>query len=53
METDILGDRRFTVRQLAQDGKISVGSVDKILHDRLRLAKVAQWVPRLLAPFQK
>ncbi|RUS68398.1 hypothetical protein EGW08_023840 [Elysia chlorotica] len=40
-------DRRITVKQLASETRISVGSVEKILHDHLNLNKVsARWVPR-------
>ena len=54
VEAAILEDRRTTVRQLAQGVKISVGSVEKIIHDHLHMRKVsARWVPRLLTPFQK
>ncbi|RUS74667.1 hypothetical protein EGW08_017573 [Elysia chlorotica] len=39
-------DRRITVKQLASETRISVGSVEKILHDHLNLNKVsARWVP--------
>ena len=54
VEAAILEDRRITVRQLAQDVKISVGSVEKIIHDHLHIRKLsARWIPRLLTPFQK
>ena len=47
-------DRRITVEQLASETRISVGSVEKILHDHLNLNKVsARWVPRLLTADQK
>ena len=47
-------DRRITVKQLASETRISVGSVEKILHDHLNLNKVsAPWVPRLLTADQK
>ena len=47
-------DRRITVKQLASESRISVGSVEKILHDHLNLNKVsARWVPRLLTADQK
>ncbi|XP_063847842.1 protein GVQW3-like [Scylla paramamosain] len=41
VEAAILEDRRITVHQLAQDVKINVGSVDKILHDHLYLWKLS------------
>lgn len=54
VEAAILDDRRITVRQLAEDVKISVGSVEKIIHDHLYMRKLsARWIPRLLTPFQK
>ena len=54
VEAAILDDRRITVRQLAHEVKISVGSVEKIIHDHLHMGKVsARWIPRLLTPFQK
>ncbi|RUS82027.1 hypothetical protein EGW08_010218 [Elysia chlorotica] len=41
-------DRRITGKQLASETRITVGSVEKILHDHLNLNKVAaRWVPRL------
>ncbi|RUS85452.1 hypothetical protein EGW08_006785 [Elysia chlorotica] len=47
-------DRRITVKQLKSETRISVGSVEKILHDHLNLNKVsARWVPRLLTADQK
>ncbi|XP_037781933.1 uncharacterized protein LOC119578419 [Penaeus monodon] len=53
VETAILEDHRSTVRHLAQYVKISVRSVDKIIHDHLHIQKPARWVPRPLTPFQK
>ncbi|XP_037779116.1 uncharacterized protein LOC119575536 [Penaeus monodon] len=42
------------ISELAQDVKISVGSVDKITHNHLHMQKLfARWVPRLLTPLQK
>ncbi|GFR86864.1 histone-lysine N-methyltransferase SETMAR [Elysia marginata] len=50
----IIQDRRITVKQLAFETKISIGSVETILHDHLNLNKVsALWVPRLLTTGQK
>jgi hypothetical protein len=41
----IMEDRRLTVRQIAANASISVGSMDTILHDDLKLWKVsARWV---------
>ena len=48
--------RQIIVKQLAIETRISVGSVEKILHDHLNLNKVslsARWVPRLLTADQK
>jgi len=37
------------VKQIAANAVISVGSVDTILHDDLKMRKVsARWVPRML-----
>ena len=42
-------DRRLTVRQTAANAGISVGSVDTMLHDDLKLREVsARWVPQML-----
>ena len=42
-------DRRLTVKQIAANAGISVGSVDTILHDDLKMRKVsARWIPRML-----
>ncbi|GFS22822.1 transposase [Elysia marginata] len=47
VEKLIMQDRRITVKQLAFETKISIGSVETILHDHLNLNKVsARWVPR-------
>ena len=49
-----LEDRRVTVIHLAAITKMSVGSIETILHDHLHMSKVsARWVPRLLIPNQK
>ena len=54
VETAILEDRRITIRQIAQEVKISIGSVETIIHEHLHMQKVsARWIPRLLTPFQK
>ena len=54
VEAAILEDRRITIRQIAQEVKISSGSVETIIHDHLHMHKVsARWIPRLLTPFQK
>ncbi|GFS07493.1 transposase [Elysia marginata] len=54
VEKLIMQDRRITVKQLAFETKISIGSVETILHDHLNLNKVsARWVPRLLTTDQK
>jgi hypothetical protein len=43
-------NRRVTVLELLQEVGISVGSVDEILHNELKVSKVsASWVPRLLS----
>ena len=54
VQTLVLKDRRVTVEQLAVITKMSVGSIETILHDHLHMFKVsARWVPRLLTPNQK
>ena len=54
VKTLVLEDRRVTVIQLAAIIKMSVGSIETILHDHLHMSKVsARWVPRLLTPNQK
>ncbi|GFR84868.1 histone-lysine N-methyltransferase SETMAR [Elysia marginata] len=54
VEKLIMQDKRITVKQLAFETKISIGSVETILHDHLNLNKVsARWVPRLLTTDQK
>ena len=37
----VLGDRRVTVKQLAAITKMSVGSIETILHDHLHMSKVS------------
>jgi histone-lysine N-methyltransferase SETMAR len=45
---------RITVLELLQEVGISVGSVEKILHNELKVSRVsARWVPRLLSPEQR
>ena len=47
-------DWRITVKQLASETRISVGSIEKIPHDHVNLNKVsARWVPRLLTADQE
>ena len=54
VKTLVLEDRRVTVKQLAAITKMSVGSIETILHDHLHMSKVsARWIPRLLTPNQK
>ncbi|XP_014785636.1 protein GVQW3-like [Octopus bimaculoides] len=36
-----LKDHRITIRQLAQEMKINVGSVEKIIHDHLHMRKLS------------
>ena len=45
---------RITIHQIAQEVKISAGSVKTIIHDHFHMHKVsARWIPRLLTPFHK
>ena len=54
VKTLVLEDRRVTVKQLAAITKMSVGSIETILHDYLHMSKVsARWVARLLTPNKK
>ncbi|XP_029646115.2 uncharacterized protein LOC115219953 [Octopus sinensis] len=54
VETAILEDHCIAIRQLAQEVKISVWSVEKVIHDHLHMQKLsAQWIPRMLTPFQE
>jgi hypothetical protein len=47
----IRANRRITVLGLSQEVGISVGSVEEILHNELKVSKVsASWVPLLLSP---
>ena len=49
VEMRITGDRGITVRQIAEDLRVSSGSVLAIIHERLGMSKVcSRWVPRLL-----
>ena len=50
----VMEDRRLTVRRIAANAGVSVGSVDTILHDDLKMRKVsARWVPRMLTDENK
>lgn len=54
VEKIVLADRRTTVRFIAEEVKISIGSAHSIIHDRLGMKKVsARWVPRMLTAEQK
>jgi len=45
VEQMVMEHRRLTVKQIAANAGISVGSVDTILHDDLKMRKVsARWV---------
>ena len=49
VETCILADRRVTVREIANELSLSVGSVETIIHEQLKFFKVsARWVPKQL-----
>ena len=51
VKTLVLEDRRVTIKQLAAITKMSVCSIETILHDHLHMSTA--WVPRLLTPNQK
>ncbi|XP_014785205.1 uncharacterized protein LOC106879959 [Octopus bimaculoides] len=54
VEIAILWDHRITIQQLAQEVKISVRSVENIIHDHLHMRKLSvRWIPRMLTSFQK
>lgn len=54
VEKIVLADRRVTVRFVAEELKISIGSIFNIIHDHLGMRKVsARWVPRMLTDEQK
>ena len=54
VEQMVMEDRRLTVKQMAANAGISVGSLDTILHDDLKMRKVsARWVPRMLTDENK
>ena len=54
VEQMVTEDRQLTVKQIAANASISVGSVDNILHDDLKMRKVsARWVPRMLTDENK
>src|SRR5215470_8229706 len=47
VEQMVMEDHRLSVRQIAANAGITLGSVDTILHDDLKMWKVsARWVPR-------
>ena len=49
VEQMVMEDRRLNVKQIAANASISVGSVNIILHDDLKMWKAsARWVPRML-----
>lgn len=50
----VLSDRRITIRHIAKETSLSLGSVWTVLHEHLNLSKVsARWVPRLLTAEMK
>jgi len=54
VEQMVMEDRCLTVKQVAANAGISVGSVYTILHDNLKMRKVsARWVLRMLADENK
>ncbi|KAK7601555.1 hypothetical protein V9T40_008996 [Parthenolecanium corni] len=54
VEQLILEDRRTTIKEMAEEVGISVGSIETIIHKHLRYRKVsARWVPHLLNFDQK
>ncbi|XP_014782283.1 protein GVQW3-like [Octopus bimaculoides] len=54
VEATILENHCITIRQVTQEVKIRVGSVEKFLHDYLQMQKLSvRWIPRMITPFQK
>jgi len=54
VEQMVMEDCRLTVKQIAANAGISIGSVDTILHDDLKMRKVsARWVPQMLTDENK
>ncbi|GFW51535.1 protein GVQW3 [Trichonephila clavipes] len=54
VKTAVGSDRRLTVREIAQECHISVGSCDEILRKDLNMRRVsAKFVPRLLTEYQQ
>lgn len=54
VEKIVLADRRVTVRFVAEELKISIGSVHSIIHEHMGMKKLsARWVPRMLTDEQK
>ena len=54
VETCILVDRRVTVREIANELSLSVGSVETIIYNHLKFSKVsARWVPKQLTDEHK
>ncbi|GFV39097.1 hypothetical protein TNCV_4339851 [Trichonephila clavipes] len=54
MKTVVRSDRRLTVREIAQECHISVGSCDEIFRKDLNMRQVsAKFVPRLLTEDQQ
>ena len=50
----VMEDHRFTVKQIAANASISIGSVDTILHDDLKMRKVSvRWVLQILTDENK
>jgi len=50
----MLVDRRVTVREIANELSLNVGSVETIIHERLKFSKVsARWVPKQLTDEHK
>ena len=54
VEQMVMEERRLTVKQIAAIAGISVGSVDTILHEDLKMRKIsARWVLRMLTDENK
>lgn len=54
VEDLIMADRRVKIARIAEEMGIAIGTVHKIIHEKLWMTKVsARWVPRMLTPLQK
>ena len=54
VEKLVLQNRSVSIKEIMAERKISYGTVERVLHDRLNLSKVAAvWVPKTAKPVEK